>query len=120
MRHLLSPDEGLGRPEQAPQGGHNASHGPIVFLRLWAVEGCDLAKMAYQDSPAPVAFPCVSTGTYLILQRASSGTHNDEKTILQKKPEQLACFCWFNSPNSGICQVPALTHGRGWEPVAKG
>lgn len=57
MWHLLSPDKGLGRPECAPQGGHNASCGPLVFLRLWAVEGHDLAKIAHQDSPAPVAFP---------------------------------------------------------------
>lgn len=38
----------------------------------------------------------------------------------KKTPEQLASYCWFNSLNSGVCQVPGLTHGRGWEPVAKG
>jgi len=83
MEQPLSPDKGLSTPERAPQGGHGVSRGPLVFLGFWASAGCDLAQLVDQDGPAPVAFPCVSTGTCLILQRASSGTHNG-KSILQK------------------------------------
>lgn len=48
------------------------------------------------------------------------GPRVTKSQFCKKRLEQVACFCWFSSLNSGVCQVPVPTHGRGWELVAKG